>query len=111
MLTLPSSRTVSGLRAARAHATETPTAPGRNAMALSYRRRTRHRRLSPVFGALVSTLIVVAGLTLATGGNVASAATVGTPTPIVGGQSGRCVDVPNSSTVNGTQVQLWDCGG
>ncbi|MBO4269891.1 RICIN domain-containing protein [Microbispora triticiradicis] len=29
---------------------------------------------------------------------------------IVGGQSGRCVDVPNSSTANGTQVQLWDCG-
>ena len=30
---------------------------------------------------------------------------------IVGGQSGRCVDVPNGSTTNGTQVQLWDCGG
>ncbi|MFY1690466.1 RICIN domain-containing protein [Plantactinospora sp. WMMB782] len=30
---------------------------------------------------------------------------------IVGGQSGRCVEVPNSSTTNGTQVQLWDCSG
>ncbi len=30
---------------------------------------------------------------------------------IVGGQSGRCVDVPNSSATNGTQVQLWDCSG
>ncbi|WP_052745004.1 RICIN domain-containing protein [Micromonospora sp. HK10] len=30
---------------------------------------------------------------------------------IVGGQSGRCVDVPNSSTTNGIQVQLWDCSG
>ena len=30
---------------------------------------------------------------------------------IVGGQSGRCVDVPNGSTTNGTQVQLWDCTG
>jgi non-reducing end alpha-L-arabinofuranosidase len=30
---------------------------------------------------------------------------------IVGGQSGRCVDVPNGSTTNGTQVQLWDCWG
>jgi lysophospholipase L1-like esterase len=30
---------------------------------------------------------------------------------IVGGGSGRCVDVPNSSTTNGTQVQLWDCSG
>ena len=30
---------------------------------------------------------------------------------IVGAQSGRCVDVPNSTTVDGTQVQLWDCNG
>ncbi|MEQ4304232.1 ricin-type beta-trefoil lectin domain protein [Plantactinospora sp. B6F1] len=30
---------------------------------------------------------------------------------LVGGQSGRCVDVPNSTTTNGTQVQLWDCSG
>lgn len=29
---------------------------------------------------------------------------------IVGSQSSRCVDVPNASTTNGTQVQLWDCG-
>ena len=79
-------------------------------MALSFPRRIRHRRLSPVFGALVSTLIIVSGL-LAIGGTVASAATVGTPTPIVGGQSGRCLDVPNSSTTNGTQVQLFDCTG
>jgi beta-galactosidase len=28
---------------------------------------------------------------------------------IVGAQSGRCVDVPNATTTNGTQVQLWDC--
>ena len=30
---------------------------------------------------------------------------------LVGGQSGRCVDVPNSVTTNGTQVQLYDCSG
>ncbi|GIF23648.1 beta-xylanase [Paractinoplanes tereljensis] len=30
---------------------------------------------------------------------------------IVGAQSGRCVDVPNSSTSNGTRVQLYDCNG
>ncbi|MFB9235699.1 lectin [Plantactinospora siamensis] len=30
---------------------------------------------------------------------------------IVGAQSGRCVDVPNGSTTNGTQVQLYDCWG
>ncbi|MFC4534194.1 arabinofuranosidase catalytic domain-containing protein [Sphaerisporangium dianthi] len=37
----------------------------------------------------------------------------GTPqqgSQIVGGQSNRCVEVPNSSTTNGTQVQIWDCG-
>lgn len=37
-----------------------------------------------------------------------------TPTPGGNGQlrgvaSGRCVDVPNSSTADGTQLQLWDC--
>jgi hypothetical protein len=38
-----------------------------------------------------------------------------TPPPggqqIVGAQSNRCIDIPNSSTANGTQAQLWDCGG
>ncbi|GAA4091565.1 extracellular catalytic domain type 1 short-chain-length polyhydroxyalkanoate depolymerase [Nonomuraea soli] len=37
-----------------------------------------------------------------------------TSAPNPGGQirgvaSGRCVDVPNASTTDGTQVQLWDC--
>ncbi|SBT50518.1 endo-1,4-beta-xylanase [Micromonospora auratinigra] len=30
---------------------------------------------------------------------------------IVGSQSGRCIDVPNSSRTNGTRVQLYDCHG
>ncbi|WP_372503145.1 endo-1,4-beta-xylanase [Hamadaea flava] len=30
---------------------------------------------------------------------------------IVGSQSGRCIDVPNSSHNNGTRVQLYDCHG
>ncbi|WP_155370717.1 ricin-type beta-trefoil lectin domain protein [Catellatospora vulcania] len=30
---------------------------------------------------------------------------------IVGGQSGRCIDVPGSATANGSQAQLWDCHG
>ena len=38
-------------------------------------------------------------------------ASADTAVTIVGGQSGRCVDVPNASTTNGTQVQLWDCSG
>ncbi|PTH85763.1 lipase [Streptomyces sp. A244] len=28
---------------------------------------------------------------------------------VVGAASGRCLDVPDSSQSNGTQVQLWDC--
>src|SRR5512142_2913263 len=31
--------------------------------------------------------------------------------PIVGVQSGRCVDINGLSTANGTQAQLWDCNG
>ncbi|MEV6963359.1 ricin-type beta-trefoil lectin domain protein, partial [Streptomyces sp. NPDC051207] len=30
---------------------------------------------------------------------------------IKGVASGRCLDVPNSSTTDGTQVRLWDCTG
>jgi hypothetical protein len=30
---------------------------------------------------------------------------------LVGGQSGRCVDVPDAATTNGTQTQLYDCAG
>jgi hypothetical protein len=30
---------------------------------------------------------------------------------LVGVQSGRCLDLGNSSTANGTQPQLWDCNG
>ncbi|WP_203753341.1 ricin-type beta-trefoil lectin domain protein [Catellatospora bangladeshensis] len=30
---------------------------------------------------------------------------------VVGQPSGRCIDVPSSSTNNGTQLQIWDCHG
>lgn len=30
---------------------------------------------------------------------------------LVSAQSGRCLDVPNVSTTNGTQVEIWDCNG
>jgi len=30
---------------------------------------------------------------------------------IVGVQSGRCIDVPNSTQTNGTRIQLYDCNG
>nr|WP_260710607.1 endo-1,4-beta-xylanase [Dactylosporangium aurantiacum] len=50
-----------------------------------------------------------------TGGTTSASATPstqpGTAKRIVGAQSGRCVDVPNSSRTNGTRVQLYDCHG
>ncbi|WP_212846113.1 ricin-type beta-trefoil lectin domain protein [Catellatospora sp. IY07-71] len=30
---------------------------------------------------------------------------------VVGQPSGRCIDVPGSSTTNGAQLQIWDCHG
>ncbi|GAB7045870.1 ricin-type beta-trefoil lectin domain protein [Catenuloplanes indicus] len=30
---------------------------------------------------------------------------------LVGAASGRCLDVPNGNTANGTQPIVWDCGG
>lgn len=45
--------------------------------------------------------------------NAASPGPTPTPSPgsapIKGVASGRCLDVPGSSTTDGTQVQLWDC--
>ncbi|SPL87991.1 Endo-1,4-beta-xylanase A precursor [[Actinomadura] parvosata subsp. kistnae] len=47
--------------------------------------------------------------------NALNGGTTTTPTPggnagqIKGTASGRCVDVPNNSTSDGQQVQLWDC--
>lgn len=78
-------------------------------MTFSYPRRSR-RRLSPVLGVLIVT-VVAGGTSLAAAHGVASAATVGTPTPVVGGQSGGCLDVPNATTANNTQARLWDCNG
>ncbi|MEV5970181.1 non-reducing end alpha-L-arabinofuranosidase family hydrolase [Streptomyces sp. NPDC051921] len=44
-----------------------------------------------------------------------SGGTPGKPTDgtgeIKGMASGRCVDLPGSTTANGTRAQLWDCGG
>jgi non-reducing end alpha-L-arabinofuranosidase len=51
--------------------------------------------------------IVAAGYGTSTGGGTGG----GSGKEIVGGQSGRCADVPNASTTNGTQVQLYDCWG
>ncbi len=48
-------------------------------------------------------VIAAAGVQSSGGGGAAS--------EIVGGQSGRCLDINNSTTTNGTQAQLWDCSG
>ncbi|WP_230686660.1 arabinofuranosidase catalytic domain-containing protein [Catellatospora vulcania] len=75
-------------------------------MELAKRRRTR---LAAVAMSVVT--LAFAGVAVAVQSGVALAATVGTPTRIVGGQSGRCLEVPNFSTANGAQTQLWDCTG
>jgi hypothetical protein len=59
---------------------------------------------------ILALLLLTGGLALSSAAT-AEAATVGTPTAIVGGQSGRCLDVPSAGTANGTQTQLWDCNG
>ncbi len=54
--------------------------------------------------------ITAAGYAPPGGGN--SPPPSGSPQPgvqIVGGQSGRCIEVPNGSTTNGVQTQLADC--
>ncbi len=48
--------------------------------------------------------ITAAGYAAAAGGG-------GQNSEIVGTGSGRCLDVPNATTTNGTQVELWDCNG
>ncbi|WCN83309.1 arabinofuranosidase catalytic domain-containing protein [Micromonospora sp. LH3U1] len=83
-------------------------------------RRHHVRRLALLAGALVGVLVGVG----ATPGSpstaaeatvaaplVAAAIVPGQSAPIVGTPSGRCLEVPNSSTVNGTQTHLWDCNG
>lgn len=69
-----------------------------------------HRLRRCLIPAAALTLILT-GVAVTTTPGAATAAVVGTATRIVGGQSGRCLDVPNSSTTNGVQTQLNDCTG
>jgi hypothetical protein len=47
--------------------------------------------------------------------NLSIVAVAGPPPPpsgqLVSAQSGRCLDVPNISQTNGTQLEIWDCNG
>ena len=65
----------------------------------------RHGRYRLLMAAAASAL-AVAGAALVLPGPADAATTTGA---VVGGQSGRCIDVPNASQTNGTQVQLYDC--
>jgi Ricin-type beta-trefoil lectin domain/GDSL-like Lipase/Acylhydrolase family len=65
------------------------------------------------YSPLVSAINAVAGTTptptpsaSSTGGT-----STGTTFALKGTQSGRCIDVPGSSTTNGTALALWDCNG
>ncbi len=77
----------------------------------------RSRRLSAL--AVACVLAMIAGSAAAsprTGAAqaapaIAAAIEPGQTAQISGVQSGRCLSVPNSSTANGTQTQLWDCNG
>ncbi len=44
-------------------------------------------------------------------GSVGSGGSGGSGTVIRGVGSNRCLDVPNNTTTNGTQLQIWDCNG
>ncbi len=50
---------------------------------------------------------VSGGTSGTTGGTTPSSSS----STLVSGASGRCLDVPNSNTANGTQPVIWDCGG
>ena len=66
---------------------------------------SRRRRRTLVVGlATAATAVVALALTL-----VANPARADVTGAVRGVASGRCLDVPNSSTANGTQLQLWDC--
>ncbi|MEU1884874.1 arabinofuranosidase catalytic domain-containing protein [Micromonospora rifamycinica] len=95
--------------------TPSPTGPGQ---VRDPRPRPRRRhRLTVLVGALAGVLVVAGaapGITAPVAGAAASvlaAIEPGQSTRIVGTASGRCLDVPNASTTNGTQTQLWDCQG
>ncbi|MEV4620676.1 arabinofuranosidase catalytic domain-containing protein [Asanoa sp. NPDC049573] len=63
-----------------------------------------HRKRLPLLGAALLLLLVP-------GTAVAAPIQPGQSAPIIGVQSGRCLDVAGASTSNGTQAQLWDCTG
>ena len=83
-------------------------------MVISQLPRGHRRRLSGLAGALtVAVTVIGAAAVPQLLAQPAAAAPIapGQSAQIQGVQSGRCLDVPNSTTANGTQLQLWDCAG
>ncbi|TQJ21374.1 ricin-type beta-trefoil lectin protein [Micromonospora sp. A202] len=97
--------------------TPSPGGPGKAPELIP--RRHRARRLTALAGALVGVLVGIGATPgapsptaeAAAAAPLAAAIEPGQSTPIIGTASGRCLEVPNSSTTNGTQTQLWDCNG
>ena len=65
------------------------------------------RRPRLLAGAALSLILTTTAVAVTQ--HAAVAAVVGTPARLVGQASGRCIEVPNSSTTNGAQGQLNDC--
>jgi non-reducing end alpha-L-arabinofuranosidase len=85
------------------HTSDKPVPAGAGTTAMQTSGRRRHLKRS------VAAMVVLLGLVAGTVTTLHAWAATGSP--IVGGQSGRCLDVPNATTTNGAQVQLWDCNG
>ncbi|MFJ8688567.1 arabinofuranosidase catalytic domain-containing protein [Micromonospora wenchangensis] len=95
----------------------TPSPNGPGPVSGPVPRSRRRHRLALLVGALAGLLVVAGAAPGVTSPAAEAAAPVtaaiepGQGTRIVGTASGRCLEVPNSSTSNGTQTQLWDCQG
>ncbi|MFI9638665.1 arabinofuranosidase catalytic domain-containing protein [Micromonospora sp. NPDC051925] len=95
----------------------TPSPSGSGQVRDPIPRRRRLHRLTVLVGALAGVLAVAGATPGITSGTAEAASSSvaaiepGQSTRIVGTGSGRCLEVPNSSTTNGTQTQLWDCQG
>lgn len=74
-------------------------------------RSSRHRRRGLVYAASLVVVAAAAVIPQLHAGAAAAVIQPGQTTPIVGAQSGRCLDAPGAPTSNGVQTQLWDCTG
>ncbi|WP_440555181.1 non-reducing end alpha-L-arabinofuranosidase family hydrolase [Streptomyces sp. SCPE 10] len=69
------------------------------------RRSLKHRNLLGVFTAAITVLVALAAMLVAAPAQAASSGA------LKHAASGRCLDLPNSTTTDGTYLQIWDCSG